>query len=83
MAIRWPLAAWRGKFGIASTTRREAILSGNAGNWNGTCSLKDLRKFVARLEQWPDEARVSLMYGAMLQVEWLQKADQMLTEVDD
>ena len=79
MMIRWPLAKWTKGVGLTSATRREAVLSGRISDANST-SLGELRRFVASVERWPDSACVTKHSGAVIGVEFFERADPLMPE---
>lgn len=76
---------WFGKdqrFGISAETRRAAMLGGFLGDPTGT-NLGKLRRFVASLDQWPDNARVSPTSGAVLKVTYTEAAPTLMKEAGE
>lgn len=73
----WPVGRWSKNHGVSSHARRQVTLGGTITSAQET-SLRELREFVARLERWPDNAKVRAVSGAVLAVEFLQEVDDLL-----
>lgn len=66
---------WRGEgFETRTATLNGEFLTAD------TTSLKQLRRFVAALEAWPDNAKVRKISGAMLRVSTVRDLDPFVLE---
>ena len=61
---------------------RSADLYGQLGRPRIT-TLKQLRKFVKRLEKWPDDAQVEAASGLVLTVSYTKTVDERLSSPKD
>lgn len=80
--MRWPLPRWLDDSSVDATTRRVSQLGGRTADPDET-DLGALRRFVASLERWPDAAKVTKINGAVLEVQFFEKADPLMGKPGD